>query len=382
VPLELSQRMAFSDEQGMLGDTASGFFADNVPMGAVRAQLETAHGFDAALWRQMVDLGWPALAVPEALGGGGLGVAEAVTIAEPMGRTLCAAPFLSTQLFVQALLHGGTEGQRMANLQRIVDGGIATVALFEDDGDWQLDRVQARASRSGARIRLRGSKALVTDAAAADVIAASVRYDDAPALVVLGRDDLPPDALRREAIVDETRRSYSMSLDDVEVPIEQLIHGPAALRALAAIERSAWLLLAAEATGGIAGALALTVDYLNTRTAFGRKIGSYQALKHPCVDILIGLERARSHVYHAASLLAYGEPAETALRMAKAQASDGFAFAGDRAVQFHGAIGFTFECNAQLFLRRALWVQYSFGDAPHHRRRLADSLFGPSGETS
>ena len=120
--------------------------------------------------------------------------------------------------------------------------------------------------------------------------------------------------------------------------------------------------------------LDVIVDYLNTRTAFGRKIGSYQGLKHPTVDVLIGLERSRSHVYHAASLLDAGEDAEAAVRMAKAESSESFAFAGDRAIQFHGGFGFTWECDAQLYLKRALFNQYAFGDAMHHRRHLADML--------
>ena len=137
------------------------------------------------------------------------------------------------------------------------------------------------------------------------------------------------------------------------------------------------MLLSAESAGGIAGVLEVIVEYLNTRTAFGRKIGGYQGLKHPTVDILIGLERSRSHAYHAASLIeagADGQSIEVALRMAKAESSDSYAFAGDRAIQFHGGFGFTWECDAQLYLRRALWAQYAFGDAIHHRRHLAEQL--------
>ena len=115
-------------------------------------------------------------------------------------------------------------------------------------------------------------------------------------------------------------------------------------------------------------------------STFDRLIGSYQALKHPTVDVMIGLERSRSHLYHAASLFddcaGNGDltAAEVALRMAKAESSDAFAFAGDRAIQFHGAVGFTYECDAQLYLRRALWNQYQYGDSLHHRKRLAELM--------
>ncbi len=123
----------------------------------------------------------------------------------------------------------------------------------------------------------------------------------------------------------------------------------------------------------------LVVDYLNTRTQFGHKIGSYQALKHPTVDMLMGYERARSHLYHAASLIADGAGGaelEVSLRMAKADSGEAYNFAADRAIQFHGGFGFTYDCDAQLYLRRALWLHYQFGDGAHHRAELQELLLG------
>ena len=137
------------------------------------------------------------------------------------------------------------------------------------------------------------------------------------------------------------------------------------------------MLVAAEATGSTAACLDTVVDYLKTRKQFGRLIGSYQALKHPTVDILCGMDAARSLIYHAATVVTDGPldtDAEIACRMAKAQAGDALIFAGDRAVQFHGGMGFTYECDAQLYIRRAQWSQQQFGDAYHHRKRLAALL--------
>ena len=150
-------------------------------------------------------------------------------------------------------------------------------------------------------------------------------------------------------------------------------------------ENAALLLLSAEMAGGLAGVLNVIVDYLNTRKQFDRLIGSYQALKHPTAEILLALEAARSHVYHAATLSSLGSSSgsssgesaqkyEIALRMAKAHSSESFAHAGDRAVQFHGGFGFTYECDAQLYLRRALWCQYQYGDERYHRQKLAPLL--------
>jgi alkylation response protein AidB-like acyl-CoA dehydrogenase len=137
------------------------------------------------------------------------------------------------------------------------------------------------------------------------------------------------------------------------------------------------LLVAAEAAGTAGAALDTVVEYLKTRKQFGKLIGSYQALKHPTVEILTSVDSSRSFIYHAATLMsddALDKDAEIACRMAKVQATETLLFAGDRAVQFHGGMGFTYECDAQLYIRRAQWSQQQFGDAQHHRKRLAALL--------
>ncbi len=372
-PDTLNTRLHFSDEQAMLLEAASSFCRDKSPSSAVRARFGSDTGFDPAHWQAMVDMGWLGVAVPEQHGGSALGIAACVVLAEPLGRHLLHTPFVATQLAIQGLLAGGTAAQQADWLPRLATGAVGTVALFEDDGDWDLGALQSQARVAGGTASLSGNKTLVPDAGVADLLLASVQLDGAPGLVLLTRTELAG-RLQRETVVDETRRSFSLRLDGLGVPADRLITGDQALQALQAMRQAAWLLAAAEAAGGIAGALAVTVDYLNTRNAFGRKIGSYQALKHGCADILCQLERVRSHVYHAATLLADGDDAEIALRMAKAEAGDAAVQAGDRAVQFHGGFGFTWDCDAQLYLRRALWLQPWFGDAGHHRRALAGLL--------
>ena len=375
----LDTRMRCSDEQAMLLDAATTFCREQSPTSAVRTRMLTDTGYDAAVWREMVALGWLGVAVPERFGGSGLSLADTAVIAEPMGRHLLATPFAGTQTAIQALLAGGTEAHQAAWLPRLAQGAAATVALFEDDGRWDLGQAGCRAERVGGALRLHGDKVLVTDAAVAELVVVSVALDGAPALVLLDKTGAPDGALSRETVIDETRRSFRLRLDGIEIDAAAAITGAAAEAALRAIGDAALLLASAEAAGGIAGVLALTVDYLNTRSAFGRKIGSYQALKHACADILVGLERSRSHLYHAATLLADGADAEVALRMAKAESGDTFVFAGDRAVQFHGGFGFTWDCDAQLYLRRALWLQPWFGDAMYQRKWLADHLLAEAG---
>lgn len=372
--MTLSNKMTFSDEQATLLEVATSFAREKASMSETRRQIPSELGFDRALWDEMAELGWPGIAVPEQFGGSGLSLAEVVTVVEPMSRHLAGLPFISTQMFAQGVLAGGADQLKRELLPQTCRGAIGAVALFEDEGDWDLTRITAGATTAGDKVRLTGGKTLVCDAAAADFILVSVNLGGEPALVVMKRHDLPQDRYKREVIIDETRRAYRLDLDGVVVPSSSMITGASARAALNAIRDTFLLLGSAEAAGGIAGALDVVVEYLNTRSTFGRKIGSYQSLKHTCSEILIGLERSRSHVYHAASLLAANEDAEVALAMAKVESAETFVFAGDRAVQFHGGFGFTYDCDAQLYLRRALWLQFAFGDAGHHRRRLADLL--------
>ncbi|MFP6726313.1 MAG: acyl-CoA dehydrogenase family protein, partial [Alphaproteobacteria bacterium] len=178
-------------------------------------------------------------------------------------------------------------------------------------------------------------------------------------------------ALRREIVIDESRRSYSVDLQGVSVPAANYL--PAVF--LPHLHLAACLLYAAEMCGGTVGVINLTLEYLTTRRQFDQFIGAYQALKHPMVDALTGLEQARSHLYHAATVFDMVEGrGEIAVRMAKAQAADAFAFASDRAIQFHGAFGFTYDCDAHLYRRRALWCEQQHGDGAHHRKHLAGLL--------
>lgn len=375
---QLSDKITFTDEQAMLLDIATNFCHEKSSIGTVRRQIASEWGFDRGLWGEIAELGWLGVAVPERFGGSGLSLADVTAIVEPMGRHLAGTPFTSTQVFIQALLAGGTEQQQRDVLPQICRGSIGSVALFESDGDWDLEHIETSVVVAADAARLSGAKTLVCDAAVADFLLVSVSLAGVPALAIINATDLPRERTTRETVIDETRRAYNLDLTGVSVPASSLITGEKARAALKVIRDSALLFASAEAAGGIAGVLEVIVGYLNTRSAFGRKIGSYQSLKHSCADILVGLERTRSHVYHAASLLAAGEDAEVALRMAKVEAGDSFVFAGDRAIQFHGGFGFTYDCDAQLYLRRALWLQYAFGDATHHRRRLADLLL-PSG---
>lgn len=372
----MAAQIELNEEQQMLLETAADFCRNQSPMANVRAGINEQDSVDAGVWQQMVDLGWLGITIPADHGGLGLGLSHVVPIMESMGRHLMASPLFATVMATQAILSSGSEAQKSLWLPKIATGTVASIALTEADGNWDLPQVAASGTVNGDTVELSGNKTFVLDATAAAVIVTSVRIDDQPRLVLIESSCLPTGALVRETVIDETRRSYSLCLDGVSIGADQLLPG----NDFDAIEQTAMILLSAEIAGGMAGVLHVIVDYLTTRKQFDKHIGGYQALKHPTVQILLALEAARSHLYHAATTLDQDDDMtrRIALHSAKAQGSEAFAFAGDRAIQFHGGFGFTYECDAQLFLRRALWCQYQFGDERYHRQKLAPLLLDES----
>jgi alkylation response protein AidB-like acyl-CoA dehydrogenase len=312
--------------------------------------------------------------VPEQFGGSGLGLGEVVSVVEPLGRSLAGTPLISTTLVAQALLGAGTPEQKQEWLPKICEGAVGALALTEPHGDWNIEHLTAQARPKGDTLEMSGVKTFVTDLASADLAVLSVALGDTPALVLLDKDLIARASVEREVVIDETRRSYRLKLDGVRVPSRLLLETPRARVTLSRLDQMACLLLAAELCGGASGVLDVVVDYLKTRKQFGRPIGSYQALKHPTVDALLMLEAARSHLYYAAGVIDDPTEGEVAIRMTKALASDALAFASDRAIQFHGGFGFTYDCDAQLYRRRGIWCEAQHGDSAYQRRRLAQLI--------
>lgn len=365
--------LRLDEEQAMLLDVAREFCRDKSPMAAVRAQLDTPSGYDAAIWDEMVALGWTGIALPESCGGSGLGVSAVVGVAEAMGRAMLGTPLISTTLAAQLLLRAASGSQLENILADIAAGTTATVALLEN-GDWGDRALRCSLGADGV---LQGTKKYVADAAAAALFVVVANRDGAPALAIVRAEQLAVEAIVPSNLIDQTRRSATVDFSGVSVAEADLLTGPGIAAALRDLHLLGALLTAAEATGSAASCLDTIVEYLKTRKQFGKLIGSYQALKHPSVDILTQVDAARSFIYHAASLVgdaALDSDTEIACRMAKAQATETLLYAGDRAVQFHGGMGFTYECDAQLYIRRAQWSQQQYGDAQHHRKRLASLL--------
>ncbi|BFM14883.1 acyl-CoA dehydrogenase family protein [Maricurvus nonylphenolicus] len=367
--------MHFSEEQKMILESARSFCQDNSSIEKVRELLSSSQGYEDSTWQQLVALGWTGMAIPEQFGGSGLGVEAVVPIVESMGRNLSATPFISSTLAAQLLLRAGSEEQQQRWLSRVVEGQVATVALLDNE-DWGANGTTHMLSED---LVLKGEKFFVSDAQSAELFIVLCQYQGQDRFVVVERNQLAEGAIKAHALIDETKRSAKIDFTGVSVTADAVLSADNAQTILEDIKLIGALLVAAETVGATASCLNLTVEYLNTRKQFGKLIGSYQALKHPCVDILSKLEGARSQVYHAATLYEEGNgnierDLEIACRMAKASANDALLLAGDRAVQFHGGMGFTYECDAQLYIRRAQWSQQQFGDSAHHRKRLAPLL--------
>jgi acyl-CoA dehydrogenase len=365
--------LALSEEQAMLMNVAQEFCRDKSPIGEVREQLASETGFDAGLWQEIAQLGWAGIALPEAAGGSGLGVAALVPVLEAMGRAMLGTPLLTTSLAGQLIARAGNAEQTERLLPDLATGTVATVALL-DGGDWGADCLELTLSADGV---LQGGKKMVADALVAQLFVVSVNQAGKPAVAVVRADQLSAGAVRSCTLIDETKRAANVDFSGVTVDDNNILDGASVAAALRDVRLLGALLIAAESTGTCGACLDTIVEYLKTRKQFGKLIGSYQALKHPTVDILIATDSSRSFIYHAATLVgdeALDEDAEIACRMAKAHASDALAYAGDRAVQFHGGMGFTYECDAQLYIRRAQWARQQYGDAQHHRKRLASLL--------
>lgn len=371
INIDANTDMRFSEDQQMIQDAARGFCQDKSDIEAVRKLLASNSGYQADVWQEMVELGWLGICIEEEYGGSALGLDCLIPIAESMGRQLLATPFFASTLAAQLIQRTGTKEQKSHYLPKIASGSVASLALLDNE-DWGASKSRCTLNSD---LQLTGRKVLVDAGSEAEIFIVLCQQDEQQRLVIVEKDQLASDAVAAHTLIDETKRAATVELKTLSITEDQLLPQQASA-ALNDVKLLGALLTAAEAVGASAACLNLTVEYLNTRKQFNKLIGSYQALKHPTVDMLNMMEAAKSQVYHGATLLADSGGAitkdvEIACRMSKVCANDALLFAGDRAVQFHGGMGFTYECDAQLYIRRAQWSQQQYGDSAHHRKRLA-----------
>lgn len=343
-------------------------------MAAVRKAVASEIGEVPGLWEKMAGLGWMGTAIPEGFGGQGLGSLELAIILEETGRAMLPGPFFSqTGLAGTAIAAAGSARQKKALLPDIATGKTrAALALAEPEAGWDTDRVRMTASRKGKNFTLTGVKVLVPDAGAAEVIvvAACPGKGRPPALfpVRKGSKGLTVTPLLS---MDPTRRLFEVRLNRVEVAGDEVVGRGNAGSMGRALDR-ATVALAAETLGVAQRAMEMSVEYAKTRVQFGRPIGSFQAVKHKCADMLVAVESARSAVYYAAWAVQEDERnAALAASMAKVAAGEAARLAVYHGIQVHGGIGFTWEHDMHFYFKRARLNETMLGDSSWHRERTA-----------
>ncbi len=373
--------LGVSAEQDELRASVRRFLADRAPLTRVRELMETEDGTDRAVWEQAgAQLGLQGLAIPEAYGGSGFGFAEQAIVLEELGAALYGGPYLaSAVLAATALLASPDEAARRDLLPGIASGQtIATLAFTEDDGSWDPGTIRLAAVKDGGDWRLDGHKSFVLDGGTAGLILVAAATDAGLSLFAVKGDGEVggrPAGLARTVLptLDQTRKLARLEFAGVKA---RLIGSPG--DAAAVLDRTldvAAVAVAAEQLGGAQRALDMAVEYAKVRHQFGRPIGSFQAIKHRCADLLLEVESLRSAVGYAAAAAAENSAEIPVLAsLVKAYASETYFHVAAENIQIHGGIGFTWEHDAHLYFKRAKSSELFLGDGAYHRERLASRI--------
>ncbi len=374
---------AFTEEQEELRSAARAFLADHSAPQQVRQAMESELGYDPDVWKRIgAELGWTAITVPEEYGGLGLGPVELIALQEVMGEALLCAPFFSSVcLGANALLAAGSDEQKREHLPGIAEGRTrATLAWTEPNGSWGADGIEAVAAKRGGDFALNGRKRTVLDGHCADLLIVAARREGSFGEEGISLFAVPAGAKgverRALATLDQTRRLAEVELRDVRVPASALLgeEGRGWAPLSEALDLAA-VALSAEQVGGAQKCLDLSVEYAKQRVQFGRPIGSFQAIKHKCADMLVRVESARSASYYAGCLAADGGDALPAVAsLAKAYCSDAYFHCAAEAIQIHGGVGFSWEYDVHLYFKRARSTEMFLGDAAHHRELVAQRV--------
>jgi alkylation response protein AidB-like acyl-CoA dehydrogenase len=372
--------MIFDSEHDELRRSVRRFLEQKSASADVRGLMETNEGYDQAVWQQMAgQLGLQGLSLPEEHGGSGYGFVEQIVVLEEMGRALLCAPYFSSVVLAgTALVESGDEAAQSDLLPGIADGStIAALAWVENPAQWGTEPLATTAIRSGDGYVLSGRKTLVLDGHVASLILVVARTDDGPSLFAV--DPAASGVARRKLeSLDMTRKLASLKLSGA--PGRPVGSEGAAAGILERTLRIAAVALAAEQVGAAQKCLEMSVEYAKLRVQFGRPIGSFQAIKHKCADMLLEVESARSAAYYAAWAVASGSgELPIVAPLAKAYCSEAFANVAAETIQIHGGIGFTWEHDAHLYYRRAKSTEQFLGSPAMHRNLFAQRLLASEG---
>jgi alkylation response protein AidB-like acyl-CoA dehydrogenase len=363
---------ALSSEQQDLQETLAKFFSEVSAIPRVRAHMAQDKGFDTQTWDRMhSQLGLQGMLIPESHGGSGASQMELVLVFEELGASLACVPYFSTvALATNLLLNCGDEQAQSEYLPRIArDAAVATVAYAEDTNGWAPDELALSATLTASGWTLTGLKSHVLDGDDAHIILVIARTT--VGLSIFAVEAMAPGlSYRPMATLDQTRNQSDLTFSDT--PARLIGTDGTAGAAIETMFALAAVALAAEQIGGARRCLDLAVSYAKSRFQFGRAIGSFQAIKHKCANVLMEVESAQSAV-HYAGWAATEVPDDRQLNgsLVKAYASDAFMLAASENMQIHGGMGFTWECDAHLYFKRARTSAMLLGTAAYHREQLA-----------
>jgi alkylation response protein AidB-like acyl-CoA dehydrogenase len=371
---------AFSEEQDQLRDAVRKFLEAKSPETEVRRLMETTEGYDPAVWKQMAqELGLQSLHIPEEFGGQGFTFVELGIVLEEQGRALLCAPYFSTVvLAANAILNAGSDADKQELLPAIASGeSIATLAFTEPNGRWDASGITMESSSKGDGVVLDGEKMFVLDGHTADVIVVAARESGTSGEDGISFFTVAGDAagLTRTALatMDQTRKQAKLEFSAVEA--KRLGDAGTAWAALSKTLDQAAVAISNEMVGGAQFVLEESVQYAKDRVQFGRPIGSFQAIKHKCADMLLEVESAKSAAYYSSWAAAEdNDELPVVASLAKAYCSDAYFHAAAENIQIHGGIGFTWEHNAHLYFKRAKSSEILLGDATYHRELLAQRI--------
>lgn len=364
---------SFSPDQQLLKNSARAFLDEHCPPAAVRGLLEDPRGESDALWKEMAELGWLGLAVPEEHGGAGLGMVETAILLEEMGRAACPSPYLPTALVAAALAEAGSPDQRSRWLPALAGGRArGTVAALERELDWDPAATATRAEPRGGGWLLRGMKQFVAWPHVADVMLVPAMTPSGLSLFLVEPAAAPGLTIAMMRGMDLTTRMGAVTLAGVAAGAEAVVGAPGqAGPLLDALLRRGAVGAAAEMLGAARRCLDMAVGYAKVREQFGQPIGSFQAIRHMCAEMLLEVENSHAATYYAAWALDAGaEDAALAASVAKAYVNDAARRVCGDAIQVHGGIGFTWEYDLHLYFKRAKALEVQYGDADHHRERI------------
>ena len=372
--------MLLTDEQNMLRDAARGFLQASAPIDQLRRLRDevSSDGYDRDTWKSMAEMGWSGVLIPEDHGGVAMGHVAAGVIAEEMGRTLTASPFLSTAVMGAIAVAGyGSASQREQWLSKIADGTTNVAVAVDEDRSHSPGLVTTSAQASDRGFRISGGKSFVADGHVADLILVSarssggVRDENGISLFLVPRDCAGL-TIERQMMVD-SRNSATVQFDGVEVDFDALVgEAGAGYAVLEHVLDAGRACLAAEMLGSAEECLAQTIDYLSTRRQFDRTIGSFQALQHRAAHLFTEIEIGRSAVMRALQALdAASKDRQLIVSVAKSKVGRVAQLAAQEAIQMHGGIGMTDEFNIGFFLKRVRVAEALYGDANFHADKFA-----------